>query len=323
MTGETARVRSWNGTVELDGESAEKGMRLDRYLCDVEDLFPRSQLKQRNPQFILNGREAKASSKVFTGDEVSLICEDREDPSFEAEEVGLDILYEDERVIVLNKPQGMVVHPAAGNWHGTLMQGLLYHCREMGDRFGEEKERPGIVHRLDKETSGVIIAAKDPEAQQFLAAQFAERSCEKSYIALVKGALEKSSGRLESMIVRDPHNRKRFTWHDTKGKHSITEFRRLRRGEAASLVEFHLLTGRTHQIRVHALMMGHPIVGDPVYSRRSPMSDDAGMMLHAKKLTILLPGDNLPRTFTAPLPERFTAPIMRYWNITPSTADPD
>jgi 23S rRNA pseudouridine1911/1915/1917 synthase len=323
MTSEIGREYSWSGTAETGGESGEEGMRLDRYLCDVEELFPRSQLKQRNPRFFLNDREAKASSKVFSGDSISLIYEDKNDPSFEAEEINLDILYEDDRVIVLNKPQGMVVHPAAGNWHGTLMQGLLYHCRGMGERFGEDKERPGIVHRLDKETSGVLIAAKDPEAQQFLARQFAERSCEKSYIALVKGALEKSSGRLESMIVRDPRNRKRFIWHDTKGKHSITEFRRIRRGEEVSLVEFRLLTGRTHQIRVHALMMGHPIVGDSIYSRRSPLSADQGMMLHAKKLVIVLPGEDSPRTFTAPLPERFTAPIMHYWNISPSAVDPD
>jgi 23S rRNA pseudouridine1911/1915/1917 synthase len=299
------------------------GVRIDRYVSEVAGLFARSQLRQRNPRFFINGKVVKASSRVYTGDRIALMYEDQPEPSFGAQAIDLSIIYEDEHVIVVDKPQGLVVHPAAGNWSGTLVQGLLYHCRELGERFGEDTVRPGIVHRLDKDTSGVLIAAKDPETRQFLAEQFANRRCKKRYIALVKGDLSNATGRMESGIIRDPKNRKRFTWTMSGGKPAVTEYTRLRRGNDCSLAAFNLLTGRTHQIRVHTLMLGHPVIGDPIYGRKNTRFPDLGLMLHSMSLEILLPGEREPRRFIAPLPERFRAPLQQCWGLDYRAVDPD
>jgi 23S rRNA pseudouridine1911/1915/1917 synthase len=304
----------WSGSVEDD---SAVGMRLDRYLCEYLNLFNRSRLKQMSPRFILNNKEAKPSSRVAKGDMIHLEYHQLPEPSFEAEEMKLDILYEDNHVIVVNKPQGLVVHPAAGNWSGTLVQGLLHHCREMEQLFSDDRIRPGIVHRLDKDTSGVIIAAKDPDTREFLSAQFAKRKPEKQYIALVKGALLQHEGSLESCIARDPNNRKRFTWSETKGKAARTDYKRLKRGDKLSLVKFRLITGRTHQIRVHAAMMGHPVIGDEIYSRKSTLMPEATLMLHAYSLAITLPGESEKRLFTAPLPERFQYPLEFFLGLDP------
>jgi 23S rRNA pseudouridine1911/1915/1917 synthase len=314
---------SWHGSVK---EDSPEGIRIDRYICDEEGVIPRSRLKQRNPRFFLNGKEVKASCRVRVHDRLELLYDEEREPNFGPEEMELDILFENHRVIVINKAQGMVVHPATGSWSGTLVQGLLHHCSNLGQSFEGEMIRPGIVHRLDKETSGVIIAAKDPDARDFLARQFAERRVVKRYIALVKGAVSSPSGRIESGIIRDPDNRKRFTWTESrsKGKWAVTEYKRIAFCRELSLLSVALLTGRTHQIRVHSLMMGHPIIGDSIYSRRSGLiPEESGLMLHAMKLAVTLPDEKEPRTFLAPLAKRFYAPLQEFLNLDPETVNPD
>ncbi|MFW6313680.1 MAG: RluA family pseudouridine synthase, partial [Spirochaetota bacterium] len=207
-------------------------------------------------------------------------------------------------VVVVNKPAGMVVHPAAGNWTGTLAQGLMHHVRSLQERF-DDPSRPGIVHRLDKDTSGVMIAAKHPEALALLSHQFRSHTTEKAYLALLRGQLPHSTGSVHTGIARDPHNRKRFTVVRQGGKEAVTNYRILRHHRGYTFVLLQPETGRTHQLRVHMAHLGCPIAGDPIYSRRDPRFPELGLLLHAYQLTITLPGEEAPRTFTARLPGSF------------------
>ncbi len=222
--------------------------------------------------------------------------------------IDLDILFEDSNVLVINKPQGMVVHPGSGNPEGTLVNAVLYYCRQIGEEFSGEMIRPGIVHRLDKDTSGIIIIAKNPESLEFLADQFRKGSVRKQYLAIVKGRpLAARKGRIETLISRDPHNRKRFAVPASSGssgcsgKRAVTYYHVLKEFDGFSLISLRPKTGRTHQLRVHMAYKGCPILGDPIYSRKS----DHPFMLHAYKLSILLPGEKDLRLFRAPVPMRF------------------
>lgn len=286
---------------EWDGE------RLDRFLAEYLNLCNRSQLKSRGVEARVEGEEAKLSRKLHHGELVEAILPPLEPSQIDPEKIELPILYEDENVIVVNKPQGLVVHPGAGNPGGTLANALVYHSLELKDSFhGGAEERPGIVHRLDKETSGVIIAAKHPEALAALSKEFRRRSTEKRYIAILRGTLPRGEGSVEGFIRRDPHNRKRFVWSPVEGKEAHTRYRVLRHlSEGYTLVRFEPKTGRTHQLRVHAAHLHAPILGDPVYSRRDHRFPQATMMLHAFSLRIRLPGEVAPRLFRAPLPRRF------------------
>ncbi|HUX19842.1 MAG TPA: RluA family pseudouridine synthase [Spirochaetia bacterium] len=299
------------------------GIRVDRYVAEELSLFTRSQLKSREVTILVNGRAAKWSRHLVVGDIVALSWENAPESTITAEPIDLDVLYEDHDVVVVNKPQGMVVHPAAGNFTGTLVQGLLYRGDSDETELSEENLRPGIVHRLDKDTSGVIITAKNPEARQFLANQFAKRNTRKVYLAIVKGMVMPRKGRIESLICRDPKNRKRFTTSESEGKPSVTEYSVLHQWDQYAFVSLHPLTGRTHQLRVHLTSKGHPILGDPTYSRPDRAFPLATLMLHAHRLTIMLPrrlpdegaplgyhyvgGETLE--FRAPLPERFKSII--------------
>jgi 23S rRNA pseudouridine1911/1915/1917 synthase len=227
-------------------------------------------------------------------------------------------------VIVLDKPQGMVVHPGSGNHSGTLLNGLLFHCRGIVERFTTEDPRPGIVHRLDKDTSGVIIAAKNPEAHAFLARQFHDRAARKRYIAFTVGAPKDQSGKVADRLGRDPRDRKRFTWVANGGRSALTVYRVLRtyRAEGPPERTFGLVvmaprTGRTHQLRVHMKRLGTPILGDPLYGRRDDLFPGATLMLHARSLSIRLPGETEARTFFSPLPDRFRAVMRRLQSFSP------
>jgi len=259
----------------------------------------------------LDGKALKPSFKVLGGESLVVRWEDLPEVSFGAEDIPLDVLYEDELVIVLNKARGMVVHPAHGNWSGTLVQGLLHHVKELSDNFEEEEGseiRPGIVHRLDKDTSGVLITAKTPEALEFLAAQFRDRSTEKTYLAVLKGSPKTESGLVEGYIGRDPKNRQRFAAVGPhQGKPAVTAWYVVARVPGYTLIRFRPHTGRTHQLRVHSLSLGAPILGDPIYARTDPKWPGAPLMLHAAELAIALPGDRGRRVFKAPLPEDFQA----------------
>ncbi len=291
-------------TILTVGAESEAGTRLDKYLSEVARLFTRSQLKRRVVEVRVNDTPAKLSHRLASGDTVEVVYADEETPTVVAEEMSLDILFEDDNVIVVNKPAGMVVHPAAGNWSGTLVQGLAFHIGRLRDQLGVTNIRPGIVHRLDKDTSGVIIAAKNPESQEALARQFRRKSTEKSYVALVKGRVFPIASTIETCIRRDPVHRKRFEATPDSGKPSITDYRVLRQWERHAFVSLKPRTGRTHQLRVHMASIGHPILGDPIYSRPDPDFPEAPLMLHAHRLSITLPSRERV-TFRAPLPQRF------------------
>ncbi len=290
-------------SLTVSGEE-EVGIRVDRYLSEVAGLFTRSQIKRRLREIRVNGTPAKLSHRLAAGDSLEVLYEDGETPSVSAEEMSLDILFEDDSVIVVNKPGGVVVHPGAGNWSGTLVQGLAFHIGRLREELGSANLRPGIVHRLDKDTSGVIIVAKNPESQEYLARQFRRKSTETSYLAVVKGRLFPTASTIESCIRRDPDHRKRFESTPDSGKPSITEYRVLRQWERHALVALKPRTGRTHQLRVHMTSIGHPILGDPIYGRPDADFPKAPLMLHAHRLAISLPsGERI--TFRAPLPETF------------------
>jgi 23S rRNA pseudouridine1911/1915/1917 synthase len=232
------------------------------------------------------------------------------------ENLELEILYEDEHVVVLDKKQGMVVHPAKGNYSGTVVNGLLYHFQDLRNRFPEPEIRPGIVHRLDKDTSGVLIAARNRETHAFLTAEFREKKVKKLYTALVKGAPRQDEGVVETGIQRDPGNRKRFTWCREGGKQAITRYRVLTRWNNYSLLTLKPGTGRTHQLRVHCRYLGCPVLGDPIYSRKDTALPEATLMLHASRLAIRLPHTGT-RIFKSPLPVRFHKIIGKLGNPSP------
>lgn len=288
----------------------ETPSRLDKYLADL-GLVPRTQYDRRNVTVTLAGKGLKPSWKLEGGEVLHVEWDDLPENRFEAEEIALDVIYEDESVVVVNKPRGMVVHPAHGNWSGTLVQGLLHRVKDLAENFEDEEGvelRPGIVHRLDKDTSGVLITAKTPPALEFLSAQFRDRSTEKTYYAILKGLLQKDTGTLEGWLGRDPKNRQRFaTVGAAQGKPAVTSWTVLARASGYTLVKFRPHTGRTHQLRVHSLALGCPILGDPIYARPDPRVPHAPLMLHAARLSIELPLGKGRRVFTAPLPPEFRA----------------
>ncbi len=283
--------------------------RVDKYISDVWGILTRSQIKQRDARVFIGGAPVKLSRKVTAGEVVDIEYSPPEKMDLAPENIPLDVIFENRDVLVINKPQGLVVHPAAGNFTGTLVHGLLfrYQEEEFEDSFGSQDVRPGIVHRLDKDTSGILITAKNPEALEFLSRQFRDKKAHKRYVALVKGTPSPREGRIDNYLVRDPRNRKKFTWRkgSSQGKHAVTDYRVMREFDGYSLMFLYPRTGRTHQLRVHTLSLGHPILGDPIYGRNMGQGG-VTLMLHAARLTICLPGESEPRTFRAPLPDRFS-----------------
>ena len=295
--------------VKLDDNN---GIRADRYIADHLGIFKRSQIKNRNVRVILNKKEIKLSKILISGEIITVEYDNLLPLDLNPEKIDLDIIYEDNNSIVINKPQGMVVHPGAGNFTGTLVHGLLYHCLEMKDKFSSDDIRPGIVHRLDKDTSGILISAKNPDALEFFSSQFRNKSTKKSYIAIVKGVPINQEGTLKTYIARDQNNRKKFTVSENRGKEAVTRYKVIKSWENFSLIHLKLETGRTHQLRVHMLHLGTPILGDSIYGRKSGIFPNITLMLHAYKLSLVLPGNNDKiSTYTAPVPLRFTKVIKR------------
>jgi len=296
--------------VELD-----EGLRADRYISDYLKLFSRSQIKNRNVRVLINNKEIKLSKILNEGDFITVEYNNPKLLELNPEKMDFDILYEDKNTVVINKPQGLVVHPGAGNYTGTLVQGLLYHCKEMINSFTEDDFRPGIVHRLDKDTSGVIISAKNPETLEFLSSQFRDKTTKKFYLAIVKGVPVKKEGKIETNIARDLNNRKKFTVSGDRGKNAVSTYKVIESWGTLSLIMLGLETGRTHQLRVHMLHLGNSILGDPVYGRKSVLFPDISLMLHAYQLSINLPSseknENI-RKFKAPVPSRFLEIIEKY-----------
>jgi 23S rRNA pseudouridine1911/1915/1917 synthase len=289
-------------------EGGFDGLRLDSYVAEELKLLTRSQLKAKLLGAKLNGRPVKLSRPVKSGDMLELAWADPEPLTLIPEDIPLDILYEDDRVAVLNKAQGMVVHPGAGNHSGTLANALLYRRLNHGGLPVAGVSgvcRPGIVHRLDRDTSGVIIASYDDAALVFLSDQFKARTVQKTYAAIVRGTPRETSGIIETRIVRDSRDRKRFAASADRGKAALTRYRVIRSWGAYSLLALRPRTGRTHQLRVHLRYLGHPILGDPLYGVPDRHFPRATLMLHARTLVITLPGRDSPDLFKAPLPERF------------------
>ena len=266
---------------------AEAGSRIDQFLAARVTALSRSRIQDlmKSGHVRVNDRETKASTKLRAGDRITLTEPPPTPATTEAEDIALEVLFEDSDLIVLNKPAGMVVHPAAGHWQGTVVNALLHHCPALSGIGGEQ--RPGIVHRLDKETSGCLVAAKNDAAHQALSKQFAGREVTKIYLALAAGKFRQASGVIEGAIGRHPVQRKKMTVLE-KGRASKTTYRVLAEIGAGTLVECTLHTGRTHQIRVHLKHLGHPLLGDEVYGKRAGFSRQ---MLHSWRL-----GFTHPRT---------------------------
>ncbi len=281
----------------------EAGQRIDKLLADAIEDVSRSQLQDwiRDGHVQVNGSAVKPNYKVGAGDEVVVRPPAPAPTELVPEHIPLDVVYEDSDVIVVNKPRGMVVHPAVGHPNGTLVNALMYHCKDLSGINGEI--RPGIVHRIDKDTSGLLMAAKNDVAHTSLAAQLKEHSVTRRYIAVVHGVLEHNEGTIDAPIGRDPQDRKLFTVTEKGARHAVTHFVVSERFADYTVLELLLETGRTHQIRVHMKFIGHPLVGDPVYGRSKGRTMQVpGQALHAAVLGFTHPRTGERLTFEAPLP---------------------
>jgi 23S rRNA pseudouridine1911/1915/1917 synthase len=303
---------------QLIADGSASNERLDRYLSRVTGL-PRSQVQRliEGGRVLVEGHRLKASAAVLPGQRIRLSIPPPQPSVLTPEPIPLEILYEDTDLVVLNKPAGLVVHPAPGHSRGTLVHALLHHCPDLPG-IGEER-RPGIVHRLDKETSGVMVVAKTDAAMASLAGQFKGRRVKKSYLALVHGEVKPMEGRVEAEIGRHERDRKRMAVRTRKGREAVTTYKVMKRLDGFTLLEIHPETGRTHQIRVHLSSIGHPIAGDKVYGgRRERKSAVSGQrsavsvtaerhLLHAWKLGLFHPKSNAWMEFEAPPPADFAS----------------
>jgi 23S rRNA pseudouridine1911/1915/1917 synthase len=289
----------------------EKPKRLDVFLANRERDLSRSAIQRliEKGRVQLNGEPAKASQKIKPGDRVTFDVPRPEPLELKGESIPLEVLYEDEALLVLNKPSGLVVHPAPGHWSGTLVNALLHHFSSAGGSLSSigGKERPGLVHRLDKETSGVMVVAKTDQAHRALAAQFKQHSITRVYEALAWGAVKKLEGVIDLPIGRDVKERKKFSARTARPKGAATAYRVAERlGKLATLLEVFPRTGRTHQIRVHLAALGHPVLGDPTYGGPKVREIEGvtipHVMLHARKLGFLHPATGTYLEFTAPPP---------------------
>lgn len=277
--------------------------RIDQYLAE-ELQISRNQIGKMIDQKLIfvNGKTVKASTPIKINDKIEVTPLETEPIASVPENIPIDIVYEDDDIIVVNKPNGMVVHPAVGNTHGTLVNALLYHAKELSNLNGEF--RPGIVHRIDAYTTGLLVVAKNNKAHENLAKQLEEKKAHRKYIALVNGVILHDTGTIDAPIGRDPNDRKKMAVV-ANGKPAVTHFRVLKRFSSATLIELKLETGRTHQIRVHLNYIGYPVLNDPVYGKRKQI-DETGQCLHAKELGFVHPKTGQYMEFDSPLPTCFT-----------------
>lgn len=293
-----------NNLLEFVYEKDNAG-RLDKYLVEQLPEYSRSRLQGLiTSGFVtINGNPAKKAGQIIEqGQKVTVKIPPTVPSGLVAEEIPLDIIFENDDLLVVNKPAGMVVHPAVGHSSGTLVNAVLGYDPDMEGIGGEE--RPGLVHRLDKETSGLIVLAKNDTAHNWLQDQFRLRKVEKTYLALVDGRPPTPSGRVEAAIGRAPTHRKKMAVVSAKkGREAISEYKTLESFKEHALLEFHPLTGRTHQIRLHCAFLGCPIVGDKVYGHKNPSLKIDRHFLHAYQLKITLPNEKKPHLFEAPLPD--------------------
>jgi 23S rRNA pseudouridine1911/1915/1917 synthase len=283
----------------------DKGKRLDIYIAENFNELSRTMIKKliESNNILVNDKSEKVSYKVQANDNISIDVPKAKETKLKAQEIPLDIIYEDSDIIVVNKPKGMVVHPANGNPDGTLVNAILSICKNSLSGIGGEL-RPGIVHRLDKDTSGLIIVAKNDKAHINMSEQIKERNVKKTYIALVRGNVPEEEATINMPIGRSTKDRKKMAV-TKNGKQAITHFKVLKRYSKYTLLEIKIETGRTHQIRVHMAEIGYPVVGDAVYSNGKNEFGIEGQMLHAYKLEFMHPITNKHMELTAPLPQYF------------------
>lgn len=290
-------------------------IRLDKYIASIPNGMNRSKLKSGVTEILVNGKKCKLSQKIKAKDLIDIQWEDNIPDDIKPENIPLNILFENENVTVVNKKQGMVTHPACGNWDGTLVNALLFHWQRNAitiKKEGDESEllavrRPGIVHRLDKETSGIIITAKNRDSEEWLQKQFYNKSVQKEYILIVTGRPPAFAGDIRTQIIRDPKNRQRFkaVINTDEGKYARTIYHCIACYGNYSLIRVRLKTGRTHQIRVHMKYLGCPILGDELYNKKDNIFPNATLMLHSQKLKIQLPEQDDYSVFKTETPERF------------------
>lgn len=280
------------------------GQRIDKYLSNLFDGKSRSFIQNiiENENVLVNNKKVKASYKIKECDKIYLNMPEPTELEVEAENIDLDIVYQDDDIAIINKPQGMVVHPAPGNYTGTLVNGLLYHLKDLSGINGVI--RPGIVHRIDKDTSGLLVIAKNDLAHNELAKQFKEHTIKREYYAIVEGVVKEDEGTIDKPLGRHPVERIKIAIVKD-GRHAVTHYNVIERYKKNTLVKCVLETGRTHQIRVHMSSIGHPLVGDPVYGYKKQRFKLEGQALHAKTLGFIHPRTKEYVEFDSDLPEEF------------------
>ncbi len=297
-------------------EEESEGVRIDRYLAANDPEHSRSFFQKliEDGMVSVGEKTVRANYKVKARDRICVLYPEPEPLSVEPEDIPLDILYEDADLLVVNKPRGMVVHPAAGHYSGTLVNAVLFHCR--GGLSGINGVlRPGIVHRIDKDTSGALLVCKTDAAHRALADQLKVHSITRRYRALAAGTFSQTEGTVDAPIGRHPTDRKKMAINQRTGKNAVTHYRVLSQFDRAAYLECTLETGRTHQIRVHMSSIGHPLLGDPVYGSGKDPYHLGGQALHAMVLGFVHPSTGEYMEFTAPLPEYFTGLLERFSRV--------
>ena len=289
-------------TIEKGGE------RIDKYLSEQLEDMTRSHIQKliKENMVRVNGMAVKLNFKLSASDQIEVEIPELKEPDILPENIPLDILYEDQDILVVNKPKGMVVHPAPGHYTGTLVNAIMYHCKDNLSGINGVM-RPGIVHRIDMDTTGSLLICKNDRAHQALAEQLKEHSITRKYHAIVHGRLKEDEGTIDKPIGRHPIDRKKMSVHCTNGREAITHYRVLKRFQQFTYIECQLETGRTHQIRVHMSSIGHPILGDQIYGPAKCPYKLQGQTLHAKVLGITHPTTGEYMEFDAPLPDYFQA----------------
>ena len=287
-------------TIEKGGE------RIDKYLSEQLEDMTRSHIQKliKENMVRVNGMTVKSNFKLSASDQIEVEIPELKEPDILPENIPLDILYEDQDILVVNKPKGMVVHPATGHYTGTLVNAIMYHCKDNLSGINGVM-RPGIVHRIDMDTTGSLLICKNDRAHQALAEQLKEHSITRKYHAIVHGRLKEDEGTIDKPIGRHPIDRKKMSVHCTNGREAVTHYRVLKRFQQFTYIECQLETGRTHQIRVHMSSIGHPILGDQVYGLAKCPYKLQGQTLHAKVLGITHPTTGEYMEFDAPLPDYF------------------
>lgn len=284
----------------------EDNERLDKWISNALPALSRSYIQKciKNDELLVNGKPQKASYRLRIDDEIDFHIPEAVEPDILAEDIPLSVLYEDADVLIVDKPKGMVVHPAPGHYSGTLVNAVMYHCKDQLSGIGGVM-RPGIVHRIDRDTTGSLVICKNDHAHNCLAAQLKDHSITRRYRAIVHGVIDSDHGTVDAPVGRDPKDRKRMAVNEISGKHAVTHYEVLHRYKEYTYIECRLETGRTHQIRVHMASIGHPLLGDEVYCKRKTPYHLEGQTLHAMTIGFIHPSTGAYLEVTAPLPEYF------------------